>query len=278
VHPQAMIYPLTVASKSSSKARQDAAAEITERMKEHSPDIVNQATIVSRELIRVAILWHELWHEGLEEASRLYFTEKNPEGMIAVLDPLHDILEAGASTARETSFAQVFGRDLSDAREACRRFKMYGETHELDRAWDIYYGVCIGSCSFWSSFLTFQQVFKKIERQLPQLMNLDLQYVSPQLLRARNLELAVPGMPHSSTDLASTYNCLGTYHAGHPVTRIASFTTKLTVIASKQRPRRVSLTGDDGKIYEYVLKGELFHLIWMFFGSSFYRSRGFASR
>jgi FKBP12-rapamycin complex-associated protein len=49
---------------------------------------------VSAELIRVAILWHELWHEGLEEASRLYFTEKNPEAMIAVLEPLHDLLEA----------------------------------------------------------------------------------------------------------------------------------------------------------------------------------------
>lgn len=53
-----------------------------------------QALIVSHELIRVAILWHELWHEGLEEASRLYFTEKNPEGMIAALEPLHDMLEA----------------------------------------------------------------------------------------------------------------------------------------------------------------------------------------
>ena len=53
-----------------------------------------QALVVSHELIRVAILWHELWHEGLEEASRLYFTEKNPEGMIAALDPLHDMLEA----------------------------------------------------------------------------------------------------------------------------------------------------------------------------------------
>jgi phosphatidylinositol kinase/protein kinase (PI-3 family) len=53
-----------------------------------------QALVVSQELIRVAILWHELWHEGLEEASRLYFTEKNPEGMIAALEPLHDMLEA----------------------------------------------------------------------------------------------------------------------------------------------------------------------------------------
>jgi phosphatidylinositol kinase/protein kinase (PI-3 family) len=53
-----------------------------------------KALLVSHELIRVAILWHEMWHEGLEEASRFYFTEKNPEGMIAVLEPLHDLLEA----------------------------------------------------------------------------------------------------------------------------------------------------------------------------------------
>ena len=48
---------------------------------------------MSQELIRVAILWHELWHEGLEEASRLYYTDKNPEGMISVLERLHDMLE-----------------------------------------------------------------------------------------------------------------------------------------------------------------------------------------
>ena len=49
--------------------------------------------LVSKELIRVAILWHELWHEGLEEASRHFFTEKNPEGMIQALEPLHDLLD-----------------------------------------------------------------------------------------------------------------------------------------------------------------------------------------
>jgi FKBP12-rapamycin complex-associated protein len=64
------------------------------RMKEHSRAIVEQALLVGNELIRVAILWHELWHERLEEASRQYYTEHNPEGMIAALDPLHDMLEA----------------------------------------------------------------------------------------------------------------------------------------------------------------------------------------
>jgi hypothetical protein len=38
------------------------------------------------------------------------------------------------------------------------------------------------------------QVFRKVEKQLPQLTTLDLQYVSPQLLKARDLDLAMPGM------------------------------------------------------------------------------------
>ncbi|KAG6820409.1 hypothetical protein H0H93_000916 [Arthromyces matolae] len=221
-HPQALIYPLTVASKSSSASRRNAALSIMERMREHSPTIVSQALIVSRELIRVAILWHELWHEGLEEASRHFFTEKNPDGMIAALEPLHEMIEAGPTTARETSFVQVFGRELHEAREATRRWRTHGDTSELDKAWDIYFAI-----------------FKKIEKQLPQLTTLDLQYVSPSLLKSRHQDLAVPG----------------TYQSGRPVIKIASFGIKLAVIASKQRPRRLSLKGSDGRDYQYVLKG-----------------------
>ncbi|KAF8749146.1 Atypical PIKK FRAP protein kinase, partial [Rhizoctonia solani] len=221
-HPQALIYPLTVASKSSSTARRNAATAIMDRMREHSPKVVDQALVVSAELIRVAILWHELWHEGLEEASRLYFTEKNPEAMIAVLEPLHDLLEAGPTTTRETAFAQVFGRELRDARRCTRRFRAYGEIGDLNQAWEIY-----------------SMVFKKVEKQLQHLTTLDLQYVSPELLRSRNLDIAVPG----------------TYVSGRPVVTIASFGSTLSVITSKQRPRRLTLKGSDGKDYQYVLKG-----------------------
>lgn len=62
---------------------------------------------MSEELIRVAILWHEMWHEGLEEASRLYFGERNVKGMFAVLEPLHAMMERGPQTLKETSFNQV---------------------------------------------------------------------------------------------------------------------------------------------------------------------------
>lgn len=76
-------------------------------MCEHSPVLVQQAVMVSDELIRVAILWHELWHQGLEEASRLYFGERNVKGMLDTLEPLHAMLERGPQTLKETSFNQV---------------------------------------------------------------------------------------------------------------------------------------------------------------------------
>ena len=72
VHPQALVYPLTVAMKSDVKGRADSAKAVTEQLRSHSQNLVNQAQLISKELIRVAVLWHELWHEGLEEASRLY--------------------------------------------------------------------------------------------------------------------------------------------------------------------------------------------------------------
>lgn len=97
-HPQALVYPLTVASKYPSEARRRAALSIMNKMRDHSAALVEQAVLVSQELIRVAILWHELWHEGLEEASRLFYGDHNIDAMFATLEPLHDMLEKVSSS------------------------------------------------------------------------------------------------------------------------------------------------------------------------------------
>ena len=140
-HPQALIYPLLVASKSQVQMRKEVAHAIMNRMKDHSAVMVDQAELVSHELIRVAILWHELWTEGLEEASRFYFAEHNPEGMFNVLEPLHEMIEQGPETLREQSFIQSFSHDLSVARDFCRRYRQHGDTNDLSQAWDNYYMV-----------------------------------------------------------------------------------------------------------------------------------------
>ncbi|KAI9166124.1 hypothetical protein LWI28_026644 [Acer negundo] len=225
-HPQALMYPLLVACKSISNLRRAAAQEVVDKVRQHSGVLVDQAQLVSKELIRVAILWHEMWHEALEEASRLYFGEHNIEGMLKVLEPLHEMLEEGAmrenTTTKERAFIEAYRHELLEAYDCCMKYKRTGKDAELTQAWDLYY-----------------HVFRRIDKQLQSLTTLDLQSVSPELLECRNLELAVPG----------------TYRADFPVVTIASFATQLVVITSKQRPRKLTIHGSDGDDHAFLLKG-----------------------
>uniref|UniRef100_H2Y9G5 Serine/threonine-protein kinase TOR n=1 Tax=Ciona savignyi TaxID=51511 RepID=H2Y9G5_CIOSA len=231
-HPQALIYPLAVASKSSISMRNHAANKILNKMCDHSNNLVKQAIMVSEELIRVAILWHELWHEGLEEASRLYFGERDVRAMLATLEPLHALLERGPQTLKESPstilqptlkhFYQAYGRDLQEAQDWCRKFTQSSNIKDLNQAWDLYY-----------------HVFRRISKQLPQLTTIELQYVSPKLMVCKDLELAVPG----------------TYNTSKPIVCIRSVQHTLQVITSKQRPRKLSIKGSNGKDYTFLLKG-----------------------
>ncbi|EPS72515.1 hypothetical protein M569_02243, partial [Genlisea aurea] len=132
---QALMYPLLVACKSISKHRKQAAQEVVDKVRQHSGVLVHEALLVSTELIRVAILWHEMWHEALEEASRLYFGEHNIEGMLKVLEPLHEMLEKGVmrndTTNKEKAFIQAYRHELLEAYECCMKYKRTGRDAEL---------------------------------------------------------------------------------------------------------------------------------------------------
>ncbi|KAF6252503.1 kinase-like domain-containing protein [Scenedesmus sp. NREL 46B-D3] len=222
-HPQALMYPLLVAAKSQSPSRRQAAYAVLDVVRTHSATLVEQAQLVSQELIRIAILWHEMWHEALEEASRLYFGESNVEAMLGVLLPLHELMEkTGPSTLKEIAFVQAYGRELSEAYEWLSKYRLSRKEAELHQAWDLYY-----------------HVFKRINKQLHSLTTLELQYVAPALVRAQGMELAVPG----------------TYIAGEPLVTIAAFAPQLQVISSKQRPRKLTIHGGDGAEYMFLLKG-----------------------
>jgi len=251
-HPQALMYQLSVLLKSPVPERRAAAESLMNSLKGHSSALVEEALMVSSELIRVAILWLETWHEGLEDASRLYFGEGNVSGMLDLLLPLHEQLENGAETRREHDFVKSFGRDLADAhafvREYVRLATRGGATiptrggdaatqvdptgsqvrqseeaeTAMNKAWDIYY-----------------QVFRRINKQLPALTKLELNQCSPALSRAHNLELGVPG----------SYRVDGSY------VKIEKFIPSVQVITSKQRPRKITLRGSDGKDYVFLLKG-----------------------
>mmetsp|Transcript_21493 Transcript_21493/g.52973 ORF Transcript_21493/g.52973 Transcript_21493/m.52973 type:complete len:3171 (+) Transcript_21493:99-9611(+) len=250
-HPQALMYPLSVLLKSPVSERKSAAESLMTSLRSHSSALVEEALMVSSELIRVAILWLETWHEGLEEASRLHFGEGNVAGMLDLLLPLHQHLENGADTQKEIEFVNAFGRDLAQAhshlkdyvrlvtegggtipggtsaanvRDASSTQVRQNEEAEtaMNKAWDIYY-----------------TVFRRINKQLPALTKLELSQCSPALSRAQGLELGVPG----------SYRVDGSY------VKIERFIPSVQVITSKQRPRKITLRGSDGKDYVFLLKG-----------------------
>lgn len=61
-------------------------------LKKTSAVLIDEALTVAKELVRVAILWEESWHWGLEEASRQYFGDGNVQSMLDILIPLHKTL------------------------------------------------------------------------------------------------------------------------------------------------------------------------------------------
>lgn len=106
-------------SQSNIEERRSAAEIVLNALRGNNSVLVDEAELVSRELIRVAILWHEKWHEALEEASRVYFAEHNVQAMLDLLEPLHKQTRV-PETLREVSFQQAFGRDLEEAYEWCQ--------------------------------------------------------------------------------------------------------------------------------------------------------------
>jgi len=226
-YPQSVVFPLTVATKSTVDTLASSTRSLLQGMREDGAEqLVRQSEMVSDELIRISILWHEMWCDALEEASRHYYAESDPEAMIAVLWPLHEQMKSnGPQTMREIAFQQAFSRELQEAKRCIERFQQSGCKADTDQAWQSYY-----------------KVFQKIKKQVQGLSHLDMESVSPHLLSARNLELAVPG----------TY----TPERSGTIVTIKCFSPSIEVIStSKQRPRILQVMGSDGQSYQFLLKG-----------------------
>lgn len=104
-HPQALVYPLTRSTRSETKSRQRAALEVLSHLRRDNSVLVNEADLVSSELIRVAVLWTEKWRRGIEEASTQYYEFRNVHKMLLIFDDLYRTIgvpsEVGLNRGRE---------------------------------------------------------------------------------------------------------------------------------------------------------------------------------
>ncbi len=121
-HPQALVYPMCVPLKSPRADRREAAARLLANLHHFYTQLMKDALLVSDELINVAILWHEHCRESLDEASRRYFRSGDIHGMLAVLLPMHSMLQSGAKTKKEEKFLDRYGEHLEAAYKCLLRY------------------------------------------------------------------------------------------------------------------------------------------------------------
>ena len=89
-HPQALIYPVTVATGAPRGSLRRAAADALARvLRESAPRLAAEAALVAREMQRAAITWHERWFQAFEDAANALFGDevRRPENVLAPLPP-----------------------------------------------------------------------------------------------------------------------------------------------------------------------------------------------
>lgn len=219
-HPHALLYALTMAIRTNSAERIKVANAVLQEMREFYSNMVDDTLLVTEELIRCSVLWKEAWHEGISDASQLYFGGKDIPGMINILKPLHEQLNQGPKTMNEVGFYQAFSADLAEAEFWMKRYEESKKEINLQQAWNTYYSV-----------------YLKLHKA--NLKEIELENVSPRLAEAKELNATIPGI----------------YRTYKEVVKIKRFDKNLKVFPTKQHPRRLSMIGGNGKEYQFLLKG-----------------------
>ena len=221
--PQTLIYPLCMLMRSSSSERKMCAEYLKNMMMEHSAGIMTQALEATGELIRSAILHTEQWYETIEEATRICYNADNVTGAIKILLELHDKMGQPPETLNEIAFHQAYGSCLKQAESWIKKFLESKNELDLNQAWEIYY-----------------TVYKSVRDKVPEMQSLELRNMAPKLLALKNLDIVVPGLYKSG---------------GAKLVTIAGFNPVLSVLPSKQHPRKLTMQGSDGREYLFLLKG-----------------------
>ena len=226
-NPRSLTYSLSVLQNSKSKIRAEAVSLILKDIKKEHGQIFKECELIINELNRCALCLHEQWSETIEESAKLFFQSNDIKNSTKILTELHKKMENQPKTMNEVHFYQTYRGELNEARRLLQDYLDNNNLVSFKEAWDIYH-----SC------------FRSISNNFSSFECLDLESISPKLLKFRESEIEIPG----------TYQNIG-IDEGSPIIKISSFSRKLTVLNSKQHPRRIVIYGSDGKEYPFLLKG-----------------------
>uniref|UniRef100_A0A182N0J1 PI3K/PI4K catalytic domain-containing protein n=1 Tax=Anopheles dirus TaxID=7168 RepID=A0A182N0J1_9DIPT len=223
---------------------------LRERLRRDSADTVRQVQLVVHELRRISLLWEELWVASLEpiyydylkriptfeteyyrlEAAgvlgdarrRALLTERHQlllRPLLFMLEKLQAISARPAETNAERRFRQHV---LGKVPPIVEKLRNPPDTGLPFAGWDL-----------------FRAFFTSLQQRNHATVPLNLAEVSPVLARLGSTAIAMPG--------------LGS--AGRSPIRIRSVDAGIQILQSKTRPKKLTLCGDDGGRYAYLVKG-----------------------
>ena len=226
-NPRSLTYNLTVLKNSKSKTRAEAVSLILENIKEKHEQLFKESELIINELNRSALCLHEQWIETIEESAKLFFQTKDIKMSTKILSELHKKMQIKPQTMNEIHFHHQYRSDLNEAYKLLQDFLENDNLISLKEAWDIY-----------------QECYTSMSNEFANVESMDLKSISPALFQFRESEIEIPGI----------YQNMGS-EAIDSVVKISSFSRKLIVLKSKEKPRKIVIYGSDGKEYPYLLKG-----------------------
>lgn len=225
--PHVVLYSLMVPLKNDNEAnkegknRQLVASNIFNRLSNVFPKIVDQMKTLANELIRSAVTYWEMWNSDLEEASHAFVTRNNPDEMIDILLPLHERINKSPQSFYEVMFMRSFGAKLEEAESYLRSYEKTKSKEFLYQAW--------------SNYIV---VFHQMKTYINEIEKIPLEDASPILANMKSADIVVPG----------------TFVYNEPLIHLTEVSPIMSVMKSKQRPRRMAMKGSDGVTYTFLLK------------------------
>ena len=226
-NPRILTYPLTVLQNSKSKIRAETSSLILKEIKQKNEKLFKECELIINELNRCTLCLYELWCESIEESAKLFFQSKDIKGSTKILLELHKKMKNPPKTMNEVNFHQAYRGELNEANELLQDYLENNNLTSLKEAWNIYH-LC---------FTTMSKYFAEINC-------LNLKDISPELYKFRQSEIEIPGICQNGGGISP-----------ESIVKISSFSPKLIVLNSKQRPRKIIIYGSDGKEYPFLLKG-----------------------
>jgi len=250
-YPQLIVFHATVGVKSehNSPCQRRLLRQVGDFLDKSRPDLVLQVKDLIRELERITVLWEEVWYKkvmtglselkttlqelteqyhGLDTMSGLGAEDKHAvmsdnyhQSVIPLLVPFETLLEQNSrpESNHERRFISTYRNRILAALDRLRSPK----------AWN----------NLFEGFNLLRDIYVDLGKELSGTRVLQLSDLSPELASIQSSLIDIPSPDQGARARAT----------------IQSFDQKVVVIPTKTKPKKLALTGSDGKRYTYLFKG-----------------------